>query len=65
MKMTEKKMARESRELDMAEGSMKSEYGELSVVNIRLVKEPSIISDEPVRCSDCLLYTSPSPRDRG
>lgn len=50
--MSEKKMARESSDLNMVEGSMKSEYGELSVVNIRLVKEPSIISDEPVRCSD-------------
>lgn len=46
--MSEKKMARESSDLNMVEGSMKSEYGELSVVNIRLVKEPSIISDEPV-----------------
>lgn len=50
--MSGKKMDSKSRELNMAEGSMKSEYGELSVVNIRLVKEPSIISDEPVRCSD-------------
>ena len=51
-RMSEKKMVRESRELNMVESSMKSEYGELNVVNIRLVKEPSIISDEPVRCSD-------------
>ena len=50
--MTEKKMDSKSRELNMVESSMKSEYGELNVVNIRLVKEPSIISDEPVRCSD-------------
>lgn len=28
--------------------SGKNEYGELQVVNIRLVKEPSIISDEPI-----------------
>ena len=51
-RMSEKKMVRESRELNMVESSMKSEYGELNVVNIRRVKEPSIISDEPVRCSD-------------
>ena len=50
--MTEKKMVRESRELDKQDACRTGEYGELDVVNIRLVKEPSIISDEPVRCSD-------------
>ena len=48
--MSEKKMVRESRELDKQDACRTGEYGELDVVNIRLVKEPSIISDEPVRC---------------
>ena len=50
--MSEKKMARESRELNSQDACKAGEYGELNVVNIRLVKEPSIISEEPVRCSD-------------
>ena len=52
MKMTEKKMAREKSEINEQDVCKADEYGELNVVNIRLVKEPSIISDEPVRCSD-------------
>ena len=51
-RMSEKKMARESRELNSQDACKAGEYGELNVVNIRLVKEPSIISEEPVRCSD-------------
>ena len=50
--MTEKKMAREKSEINEQDVCKADEYGELNVVNIRLVKEPSIISDEPVRCSD-------------
>ena len=50
--MSEKKMVRESRELNSQDACKAGEYGELNVVNIRLVKEPSIISEEPVRCSD-------------
>ena len=30
----------------------KGEYSELEVVNVRLVKEPSIISETPVRTSE-------------
>ena len=52
MKMTEKKMAREKSEINEQDVCKADEYGELNVVNIRLVKEPSIISEEPVRCSD-------------
>ena len=50
--MTEKKMAREKSEINEHDVCKADEYGELNVVNIRLVKEPSIISEEPVRCSD-------------
>ena len=40
--MSEKKMARESRELNSQDACKAGEYGELNVVNIRLVKEPVI-----------------------
>ena len=36
----------------MTADAKKCEYGELEVVNVRLVKEPSIISETPVRTAD-------------
>lgn len=51
-KMTEKKMDKVNRESNEQDVCRIDEYGELNVVNIRLVKEPSIISEEPIKCSD-------------
>ena len=33
--------------------------------DLKLVEKSTIIKDRIIKCKDCLLYTSPSPRDRG